>query len=160
MRQNDPAHFALDNRVGGSQMSRRCFSPRAVDPYYLEFRILHIGAVIASGTLFAIRALATNLVGAKWPLARPVRILSYLIDTLLLLAAVSLAMIVRQYPFLHGWLTAKLFLLFLYILLGYAALRGRTRASRLVCLAGAILVYLFIVTIARAHHPLGLLAGV
>lgn len=127
--------------------------------WYPELRILHIAAVIASGTLFAIRALAVNLTGAGWPMRRPVRILAYAIDTTLLVAAIMLTTVIGQYPLVHAWLTAKLVLLLLYILLGYAALRGRTDAVRLACLAGAVATYGFIVTVARAHNPLGLLAG-
>ncbi len=127
--------------------------------WYAELRTLHIGAVIASGVLFAVRALAVNLAGARWPMERPVRVLAYTVDTILLAAAIMLTTVIRQYPFVHGWLTAKLVLLILYILLGYATLRGRTLAVRLACLAGAIATYGFIVTVARAHHPLGLLAG-
>jgi uncharacterized membrane protein SirB2 len=130
-----------------------------VEAYYFEFRTLHIGAVIASGALFATRALAMNLAGARWPLKRPVRILSYAIDTILLAAAIMLMTIIRQYPFVDAWLTAKLVLLVLYILLGFAALRARAREARMICLAGAIGTFGFIVTVARAHHPLGLLAG-
>lgn len=130
-----------------------------MDAYYVELRILHIGAVIASGSLFALRASAVNLADARWPMTRPVRILAYAVDTTLLAAAIMLTTIIQQYPLLHAWLTAKLVLLVLYILLGYAALRGRTRAIRLICLAGALAAYGFIVTVARAHHPLGLLAG-
>ncbi|MGZ8350149.1 MAG: SirB2 family protein, partial [Allosphingosinicella sp.] len=59
----------------------------------------------------------------------------------------------------HLWVTAKVLLLILYIFLGYRALRGRSRAARLACLAGAMGTFLFIVTVARAHHPLGLLAN-
>lgn len=39
------------------------------------------------------------------------RILSWTIDTTLLSAALMLMTIVRQYPFVHGWLTVKVLLL-------------------------------------------------
>jgi uncharacterized membrane protein SirB2 len=57
-----------------------------------------------------------------------------------------------------AWLTVKVVLLVPYIALGYLALRGKTRRGRLASLAGAALVFGFIYTVARAHHPLGLLA--
>lgn len=130
-----------------------------MEAYYFELRTVHIAAVVASGTLFGVRALAVNLAGARWPLTRPVRRLSYAIDTMLLVAAILLTTVIRQYPFVNAWLTAKLVLLVLYILLGYVALRGRTRALRLACLAAALATYGFIVTVARVHDPLGLFAG-
>lgn len=129
-----------------------------MEDYFLEFRTVHIAAVVASGSLFLIRAASLNLAGAAWPLARPVRILAYSVDTLLLAAAIALAVTVGQYPFVDAWLTAKVLLLTLYILLGYRALRGPSVGGRLTCLAGAILTFLFIVSVARMHHPFGLFA--
>ena len=92
-------------------------------------------------------------------MAAPLRYLSYSIDTALLTAALMLATILHQYPFVHGWLTAKVLLLVCYVVLASFALkRGRTRAVRTSCWIAALLVYLYIVSIARAHHPLGVLA--
>ena len=69
-----------------------------------------------------------------------------------------LATILRQYPFVQDWVTAKVVLLVVYIVLGSFALkRGRTRAVRASCFVAALAVYLAIVSIARAHHPLGFL---
>jgi len=49
-------------------------------------------------------------------------------------------------------------LLVVYIVLGVFALRrGRTRAVRATCFVAAAAVFLFIVSIARAHNPLGAL---
>lgn len=130
-----------------------------LDAWYPEIRTIHIGAVITSGALFAARALALNLAGAAWPLKRPVRVLSYAVDTTLLMAAVLLTTIVRQYPFVDAWVTAKVLLLIVYVVLGYRALRGPSLTARMSCLAGAVVTFLVIVSIARAHDPLGLLAG-
>jgi uncharacterized membrane protein SirB2 len=116
---------------------------------------VHIAAVIASGSLFALRGAGT-LAGASWPMWAPLRHLSYTIDTVLLTAALMLVTILHQYPFVQAWLTVKVLLLVVYILLGSLALRrGRTQSQRAWCLAAALLVYLFIVSVARAHHPLG-----
>jgi uncharacterized membrane protein SirB2 len=126
--------------------------------FYAQIRTVHIVAVVASGLLFLIRGGAMQL-GASWAMAAPLRYLSYTIDTVLLTAALMLATILQQFPFVQGWLTAKVLLLVVYIVLGSFALkRGRTRAVRTSCWIGALLVYLFIVSIARAHDPLGIIA--
>ncbi len=126
--------------------------------FYPQIKTVHIAAVIASGSLFALRGAAVQF-GAKWAMAAPLRYLSYSIDTVLLTAALMLATILHQLPFVHGWLTAKVLLLVCYVVLGTFALkRGRTRAVRTSCWIAALLVYLFIVSIARAHHPLGVIA--
>lgn len=131
-----------------------------MEEFYVQIRFVHIASVIASGSLFAVRALAFNLAGAGWPKAAPVRYFSYTIDTILLTAALMLTTIVAQYPFVHGWLTAKVGLLVVYIGLGMMALRpARPRPVRLGFTAAALAVFLFIVSVAQAHHPLGLLSG-
>jgi uncharacterized membrane protein SirB2 len=127
--------------------------------FYPQIKWVHIAAVSASGILFFLRGLALHA-GATWPMAAPLRYLSYSIDTVLLTAALMLATIIHQYPFVQGWLTVKVLLLVLYVVLGSFALkRGRTRAVRIGCWLAALAVYLFIASVARAHHPLGLLAS-
>jgi uncharacterized membrane protein SirB2 len=124
--------------------------------FYPEIRLTHISAVLASGALFLIRGLAVNL-GARWAMAAPLRYLSYTIDTVLLTAALMLATIIHQYPFVHGWLTVKVLLLVVYIVLGTFALkRGRTPRIRFSCWLAALIVYGFIISVARAHQPLGI----
>lgn len=129
-----------------------------MDNFYLEIRQVHIAAVIASGVLMLTRGLAHNLWKPAWVKAWPVRYLSYTIDTMLLTAALMLMTIVRQYPFVDSWLTMKVMLVLVYIFLGYMALRGATKRVRWLNLGGAALVYGLIISIARAHDPLGIFA--
>ena len=125
--------------------------------YYLELRHLHITAVALSGSLFFLRCLGI-FAGADWPKLAPVRYASYVIDTLLLVAALLLTVAVHQYPFVHGWLTVKVLLLVVYIALGTFALkRGQTLRARVICWLAALAVYAFIISVARAHHPAGAL---
>lgn len=127
--------------------------------FYLEIRLVHITAVMLSGGLFLLRGLALNA-GADWAMVPPLRVLGHTIDTVLLTAALMLMTIVRQYPGTDGWLTMKVALLVVYVVLGSFALkRGKTRAIRIGCFVAALLVFGFIVSIARAHDPLGILAG-
>lgn len=126
-----------------------------MEAFYLEIRAVHIGAVLLSGFLMLLRGVARNGFDASWVMAWPVRTLSYAIDTMLLTAALMLTTIIQQYPFADRWLTIKVVLLVVYVVLGYRALRGRNLHVRWTSLAGAALVYGFIVSVARAHDPLG-----
>ena len=127
--------------------------------FYPEIRLVHIVAVFASGGLFLLRGLALNA-GATWSTAPPFRYLSYAIDTTLLTAALMLMTIVEQYPFVHGWLTVKVLLLVVYIVLGgFAFWRARTQIQRLGSWLAALGVYAFMLSVARVHHPLGLFAA-
>ena len=128
--------------------------------FYSAIKLVHIGAVVASGGLFFARGLALQLGGA-WAMAAPLRYLSYAIDTVLLTAAMMLASMLHQYPFVNSWLTAKVALLVVYVLLGsYALKRGRTPAVRAICWVAALCVFGMIVSIALAHDPLGVLGSV
>jgi len=120
--------------------------------HYAEIRFLHVGCVALSGSLFTLRGLLRI---NRAPLAnhRALRIISYVIDTTLLVAAMLLTLILHQYPFVNGWLTAKVLLLALYIGLGIVALqRARTTRGRGVALIGALLTFAAIVAIAIVHH--------
>ena len=126
--------------------------------FYHQIKWVHVAAVLASGGLFALRGMAM-LAGARWHMAAALRYLSYTIDTVLLTAALMLATMLRQYPFVHGWLTTKILLLVVYVVLGsYALKRGATPAVRAWTFAAALLVYGFIISVARAHDPRGVFA--
>ena len=125
--------------------------------FYPHTRIAHIALVSISGSLFAARGLAT-IAGARWPSLMPVRRASYLIDTALLTAALLLLAMLRLNPFVEPWLAAKLVLLPAYVVLGVQALRrARSPGSRVAWFVAALACFGMMVSIARAHHPLGFL---
>lgn len=127
-----------------------------MEAFYPQILMVHIAAVSLSGALFFARAFAGNVLGGAWTMAAPVRYLSYSIDTTLLTAALMLMTITHQAPFVTAWLTVKVALLVVYVVLGsYALKRGRSRLTRLLCSVGAIAVLLFMASIAVTHDPLG-----
>jgi uncharacterized membrane protein SirB2 len=128
--------------------------------FYPQIKAVHVTAVLSSGLLFMLRGLVVHA-GGRWALAWPLRWLSYTIDTILLTAALMLVTILHQYPFVDAWLTVKVSLLALYVVLGsYALKRGGTRTVRVSCWLAALAVYAAIIGVARAHHPLGPLLAV
>jgi len=69
-----------------------------------------------------------------------VKILPHVNDTLLLTAAIFLSLMSGFYPFVEGWLGAKVLLLVGYIVAGIFALkRGKTKQSRLIAFLIALL---------------------
>lgn len=123
--------------------------------FYPEIKMLHVGAVFASGSLFLLRGLAVQA-GAAWGMAAPVRYLSYGIDTVLLTAALMLVTLLPAAVFANGWLWVKIGLLVVYVGLGTFALkRGRTARVRLASYVGALAVFACIYLVARTHDPLG-----
>jgi len=123
--------------------------------FYVQIKWVHVVAVLLSGGLFALRGIAV-LAGQRWPLAAPLRYLSYSIDTTLLTAALMLLTILPAGVFANGWLTLKLLLLVVYVVLGTLALtRGKTQRVRAICFVAALLTYGYMLGVARMHHPLG-----
>jgi uncharacterized membrane protein SirB2 len=127
--------------------------------HYADLRQLHITCVILSGSLFTFRGLL-HIAGVASVNHWAMRIASWLIDTVLLVAAILLTLIVHQYPFVHAWLTMKMLLLVLYIVLGYIALkRAHTRRDRVVALTAALLAFGLMLGVAIRHDPAGWLAA-
>jgi uncharacterized membrane protein SirB2 len=123
--------------------------------FYPQIKQFHIIVALLSGSLFAVRG-AFALGGARWPTALPVKWFSYAIDTALLTAALMLLTILPGAMFANGWLTVKLVLLVVYVVLGMFALkRGRTPRARGISFIAALLVFFAIIGIALAHHPMG-----
>jgi uncharacterized membrane protein SirB2 len=121
---------------------------------YLVLRQIHAGFAVATLLMFFGRG---ALLLAGRPLPRILRWLPHLNDTLLLLAAITLAVWSGQYPFQQNWLTAKVCALMIYILLGKQALRpGLTWQKRLpwFCAALLTIAYIFMVAITRSPMPL------
>jgi uncharacterized membrane protein SirB2 len=121
---------------------------------YEALKWLHVAAVISSGAGFLARG-ALMLAGSPRLGARFVRIAPHVVDTVLLAAAVAMAVMARISPLAHPWLAAKIAGLLVYIVLGAIALRyGRTLRARVAALAGAVLAFVYIVGTALQRDPL------
>ena len=123
--------------------------------WFPQVLAVHVTTVAISGTLFALRGIGRM---AGWPIANHVivRRFSYINDTLLLLAAILLCVIIHQYPFVDAWLTAKVLLLVVYIVLGAIALRhGRSPRTRALAYIGALGTFGLILGVALTQNPWG-----
>ena len=119
---------------------------------------MHITCVVLSAAGFLLRGV-WMITGNPLLQHRLTRIVPHLVDTTLLLSAITLTVMIQQYPFVAGWATAKILGLIVYILLGTVALkRGRTREVRIGAFVAALLVYLWIVSVALTKHAAGYLA--
>jgi uncharacterized membrane protein SirB2 len=127
--------------------------------FYPQIRLFHIVCVVASGSLFVVRGLLVQA-GSTLGNHALLRFPSYAIDTALLIAAFMLMSLLQVYPGPQAWLTVKVVLVLVYIVLGSVSLkRGRTPGVRRASFLAALAVFLFIVGIARRHDPLGVLRG-
>src|SRR5688500_3626903 len=98
---------------------------------YLAIKNVHVTCVVLSYLFFFVRGVwmmhESSLLARPW-----VKIAPHVIDTVLLVSAIAMAVMIRQYPFSAPWLTAKLVGLIVYIALGMVALkRGKTKRTRM-----------------------------
>lgn len=122
---------------------------------YLALKHLHVTFVVLSVTGFFLRGLLM-LRGSPLLQRRWVKTVPHVNDTGLLAAAIGLSAMSEQYPFVHGWVTAKVFGLIAYIILGSVALKaGKTRAVRVAAWVAALLVFGFVVSVALTKDPHG-----
>lgn len=120
---------------------------------YATLKAIHVICVIASGAGFFARGLLM-LEGSPPPKTRLVRILPHVVDTLLLAAAISMAVLAHLVPTEHPWLAAKIVGLIVYVVLGAIALRhGRTRRQRALAFVAALAVFGYIVGVALTRSP-------
>lgn len=120
---------------------------------YLLAKNIHVSCVVLTWLMFFVRG-----IWMLWdsPLLRKklTRTIPPVVDTLLLGSAITMAVILHQYPITHPWLTAKLIGLLFYIGLGMVALTyGRTKRIRTLALAGAHLCFFYIVSVALTRDP-------
>jgi uncharacterized membrane protein SirB2 len=124
---------------------------------YLLLKYLHVTCVVLSASGFVLRGIwmltDSPMLNRRW-----VRILPHVNDTLLLGAAIGLAVSLDQYPFVHGWLTAKVAGLLGYIGFGMFALRrGPGKAVRTAFLVASLASFGYIVSVALMRDPRGFL---
>ncbi len=120
---------------------------------YAAVKSLHMTCLVLSISLFSLRAALQwrEVPWRRWPV---LRIAPHVVDTVLLGSALWLCWIIGQYPFVQGWLTAKVLALVAYILLGRVAL-GLSPANgrRLPAFIAALCCVGYIVGVALTHSP-------
>jgi len=119
---------------------------------YLAIKHLHVTAATLSILFFMVRAYwsvtENGMLQKKF-----VKIAPHVIDTVLLVAAIMLSMMLGPAA-AQPWVLTKIVLLIAYIGVGTIAIkRGRTPKSRAIAALIAILIFFYIVGVALKHHP-------
>lgn len=121
---------------------------------YLFVKHLHLTVVAISVSLFVLRFIwhltGSPLLQKKW-----VKVVPHVVDTVLLASALTLCVLISQYPFVHSWLTEKVMGVVLYILMGFFTLKwARNNAMRCIGFVGALSWLLFTAKVAVFKQPL------
>lgn len=116
-----------------------------------HFHLLLIGLSVG---LFLIRFILSEMkspiLQKKW-----LKILPHIVDTLLIVSAVTLCVLIEQYPFVNAWVTEKLLALLLYVFMVTLALKmARTVFMKYIGLLGAISWVAFAGMVAVSKQPI------
>lgn len=121
-------------------------------------KIVHVSCVVLSISGYLLRGV-WMMRESPWLRKKWVRIVPHVIDTTLLGSAILLTIQIRQYPFVQGWLTAKVLALIAYIVVGAVGLKyGKTRKVRIAAWLGAIVIFAYIVLVALTRQVLPFIA--
>lgn len=121
---------------------------------YSIVKHLHLTAIVISLLLFTLRFIwalrDSPSLQKKW-----VKILPHVNDTILLLSALGLCVIIAQYPFVDAWLTQKIVGVVCYILLGLWTLKwAKNNTARWVGFVAAIGFIVLTAKVAVFKQPL------
>lgn len=120
----------------------------------LLLKYVHVTCAVLSISGYLLRGV-WMMRASPWLQKKWVRIAPHIIDTALLGSAILLSMEIQQYPFVQGWLTAKVLALMAYIVVGAIGLRyGRTKKIRIAAWLGAIAIFSYIVLVALTRQVL------
>jgi uncharacterized membrane protein SirB2 len=120
---------------------------------FMGVKYLHVSCVVISIGLFVLRGVL-QLQSKPWRQWWWLRVAPHTVDTVLLSSALWLVWRIGHYPFVEGWLTAKVLALLAYILLGKRALgRNTPKSQRLPFFWAALISVGYIVGVALTHSP-------
>ena len=116
--------------------------------------VIHVTTALLSIAGFVFRGILryrnSDWIDKKW-----LKITPHLIDTVLIISALTLLQQASLKPFGTSWLMAKIIALLLYISLGLIAFRfASSKAIRLLAWGAAILVFCYILAVAVTKNPL------
>lgn len=120
---------------------------------YSLVKMFHVSCVIVSLSGFAIRAML-KLGNSKLLQRKLLKVLPHVVDTFLLISAVALVVMSGMYPWLVGWVGAKLIALVAYIVAGSIFMRARQGSqSQYLWLGVSLLIAGYIVAVALSKSP-------
>ena len=129
-------------------------------PDYGTVKLVHQAAVVLSLAGFFVRG-AASLAGAAWVAGRPARTLPHVVDTVLLVSALTLVWMLRFTLDTAPWLVSKVIGLFVYVGLGVVAMRPhRPLRVRAAAWLAALLTAGWIVSVALTKSPMGFFGAI
>jgi uncharacterized membrane protein SirB2 len=121
---------------------------------YEAVKHIHLTTIALSVVLFLLRfvlnAMQSPLLQKKW-----LKIVPHIVDTFLLVSAVTLCVLLKQYPFVDAWVTEKVLALVMYVFMVTLALKlGRNGFMRGIGLVGALSWIAYAGMVAVSKQPI------
>jgi uncharacterized membrane protein SirB2 len=114
---------------------------------YYMLKLIHVACVVISGSLFIYRYARLSM-RPNQPLAKALKVLPHINDTVLLVSAIGMLSLIGLNPFTTPWLLAKILALLVYITLGAICMRSLPGSKRqTVSFVGAISVFAYILLV-------------
>jgi len=115
---------------------------------YEIFKLGHLTCVVISGSLFVYRYVRLRM-RPKQPLAKALKVLPHINDTVLLASAIGMLSLIGVNPLTTPWLLAKIVALLAYIVLGAICMRSLPGSRRqAISFFAAIGVFTYILLVA------------
>ncbi len=124
--------------------------------FYNLLKLGHIACVVISGSLFVYRYARLRM-HPDQPLAKALKVLPHINDTVLLSCAIGMLSLIGLNPFTTPWLLAKIVALLVYIVLGAICMRslpGSRRQAVSFVAAISVFAYIFLVGMSKQAIPL------
>jgi len=119
---------------------------------YEILKLVHVSCVVISGSLFVYRY-ARLRTHPEQPLAKALKVLPHVNDTVLLSCAIGMLILIGVNPFTTPWLLAKIVALLVYIVLGAICMRTAPGSRRqMVSFVAAISVFTYILLVALSKQ--------
>jgi uncharacterized membrane protein SirB2 len=121
---------------------------------YEIVKLIHLTTIVFSVVLFLLR-FALNTIQSPMLQKKWLKILPHIVDSLLLVSAATLCVVLKQYPFVDAWVSEKLLALVMYIFMVTLALKlGRTSFMRGIGLVGAVSWIAYAGMVAVSKQPI------
>ena len=124
---------------------------------YILLKHTHLLAITLSFIAFFVRGLLM-IRESQAANHRAFLIAPHIINTFLIASGIALAVILHLSPSSQPWLIAKLVALVVYIVLGVLAFKHPNLTARKILWMFALIVFIYIVSVARSKNPIGFFA--
>ncbi len=120
--------------------------------FYAILKLAHVSCVVISGSLFIYRYARLRM-RPEQPLAKALKVLPHVNDTVLLSCAIGMLILIGVNPFTTPWLLAKIVALLVYIVLGAICMRSPPGSRRqMISSVAAISVFAYILLVALSKQ--------